>query len=571
MKVLKGFGAGGGTAEGLICIYTSVSESSIPHYAVEKQDIENEIRRLDGALSAAVEKIRKDISISGKTLGKDAENIFSAHLFLLTDKNLRDGIVGLIKDRSINAEHAVNDHITLKTEALKNMESHFRELVHDLQDVQDRLLASLSAAAAHFRCAVGEEKPVIVTARQLTPSMILNIPREHILAFVSKFGGLTSHATILARSLGVPVLIGVDIDRGAECGVYAIADGISGRLILSPDEKILSSYRTKIKNEKNRRSYCSIKKEMPAATGEGRRILLKLNINTPEECALAERTNADGIGLLRTEFLFRGKKTPPSEEEQLSMYKKLLSCGNMKEITVRMLDISSDKIPSFITVPEGTTDYAIRGARAAELFRKIYISQAKALLLANTGNLRVLFPMVSDLNDFRVFKSILSEAHKEILKEGKNIVKSRIPMGVMLETPAGIMMAEEILTDADFANIGTNDLYQYTLAASRSDEETGNRYHILHPSIVKLIRLAVEAGKKNGRETCLCGAAASFEEYYSVLLSTGLTSFSVDVGSFDTIKCELLHLNTTHNHDLKAFYKTVTADEIDDFIKNVRE
>ncbi len=275
----------------------------------------------------------------------------------------------------------------------------------------------------------------------------------------------------------------------------------------------------------------------------------------------------DGIGLLRTEFLF-SKDHPPSEDEEYEMYSRILNEAPDRSITVRLLDIAGDKLPPFLKVPEGVNpDLELRGAIAAEVFSDLYITQIKALLRANSrGNLKLLYPMVSDLSDLKTFNDLVSKAKSELRLEKAGFNDIKISQGIMAETPSSVMLIRELLKEVDFINIGSNDLLQYTLAAARGNMLAEKRYHILHPSVLKFIEIAAREGKRAKKEVCLCGEIAAFEEFYPLLLGAGLTNFSVSASKFEDIKCELVHLARSKDKNLvKKFYETRSKDEADEF------
>ena len=399
--------------------------------------------------------------------------------------------------------------------------------------------------------------------------MVLSIEKGNALAFVTEEGGFTSHATIIARSYGVPIVFGVKVEDELECGLQAVVDGSGGKIIIAPDEETTKYYDLKMEKIKQKQLSCSIKKHSAAETKSGQRISLKLNITTPDELALASGMPHDGVGLLRTEFLFMGRDQAPTEDEQYDMYSKVFAEIKDKDITVRLLDISTDKVPPFLKLPEGmNADMELRGAMAVDTYPELYITQVKALLRANVWeNMRLLFPMVSDRSDLSTFRDIVQEARTRLKKEKVNIYQGAIKEGIMIETPAAVMMAEDLSNNVDFINIGSNDLLAYTLAASRGSMVSEKRYHILHPALVKMLERIARAGKAANKEVCLCGEIASFEEYYPVLLEAGLESFSVSVSKFPDIKCQLMHVKkTSSKRAITGLYGTHSKQEADRYL-----
>jgi len=571
MKVLKGISAASGLAMGVACLYTSEIESTLPRYAVDEQGVPREVERLKAALERAQREMRSMIRVAESQFDKEAAGIFNTHLLILSDAMLFKKTAGFIETRKVNAEHAVADVFAEYIEKYKKEKGHFQELTHDFIDARDRILGGFGWDTGKFKCEVGEQRPVIVVAKRLTPSMVLNIPPKHVLAFVTEEGGFTSHATILARSYGVPIIFGVEAEKELDCGVEIIVDGSRGEIVVAPDEKTRVYFVRKIELLAKKKNVCAVNRDRFAHTRAGQRITLKVNISTPEELNMINGMPHDGIGLLRTEFLFKRRESPPSEEEQYRMYRDIFS-AEAGPVTVRLLDLGSDKLPPFLTLPENiNTDLELRGAMAVETFPEIYVTQARALLRAAADrNVRLLYPMVSDVNDLETFRSIVAKARNQMAKENAVLPTGRMQEGIMIETPAAVMLAGELMAAVDFVNIGSNDLLQYTLAASRGNMLSEKRYHILHPALLKLIEMVAREGRKAGREVCLCGEIASFEEFYPLFLQIGLKSFSVAVSKFNDIKCELIHVERSKDKQLlTGFYRTRSKEEADRYFHSM--
>jgi len=513
MKTVKGVSVHSGIAKGIVCLYSGELEDRIPHYSLVQEQVGAELEKLKNAFDTSKSEMRNMIDVAAKNGDRDAVDIFNTHLLMLGDEALYSKIASLIESRLINAEHAVNDVFESYIKKYEAEEGHFKELTHDFIDMRNRVLAEFKLETGKFQCEIGESQPVIVAAKRLTPSMVLGLEKKNTLAFVTQEGGYTSHATIIARSFGVPILFGIDVENELECGLQAVVDASSGKVITDPDAETLKYYELKIEKIMQKQLACSLKKDVSAETKSGQRISLKLNITTPAELILAKDMPHDGIGLLRTEFLFMERDTPPTEEEQVRLYSSVFKDVKDKDITVRLLDLGSDKIPPFLKLPQGTNaDMELRGAMAVETFPELYVTQVKALLRANTeGNMKLLFPMVSDVSDLETFRGIIEQAKNTLKKEKVEFAQGKIKEGIMIETPAAVMMADELADKVDFINIGSNDLLAYTLAAARGNMLAEARYHILHPALVKMLEKIARAGKAAKKEVCLCGEIASFE------------------------------------------------------------
>jgi phosphotransferase system enzyme I (PtsI) len=311
-----------------------------------------------------------------------------------------------------------------------------------------------------------------------------------------------------------------------------------------------------------------IKEKEPTQTRKGVRLTLKANISLQAEIKLLEGLNYDGVGLLRSEFLFANCNKTPTEEDWFKVYKNIAETADGKSVNIRLLDISSDKMPVYLQPPpEKNSDLGVRGARAIDVFYDMYLSQTKAILRASVyGNLRLLYPMISDISDLESFREVRKKAESFLRKEKKDYRKN-IEEGIMIETPAAAIMAGTLMKYVDFANIGSNDLLQYTLAASRANQIIEKRYHILHPSLVRLMEIIVKETRKYKKEICLCGEIASFEEFYPLFLGLGIKSFSVEASKLGDIKCNLLHVGQPDRFLVDKFYKNIKKDDIEKFFK----
>ena len=567
MKILKGVTANSGLAKGISCLYTEKIEENIPHYVIEKDRVDKEISRLKEAYDKAKDVMKEVLVASEKMFGKAGDEIFKAHIMILDDKALYNKIVELIRKKLVNAEHAASDAFNNYLEKLEGEQSHFTELAHDIIDVRNRLFASFGGISGHFECPIGERQPVVVASKRLTPSMVLNIPRGRALAFVTEEGGLTTHATILARNYGVPVVFGIDVENHMNCGDKVIVDGSSGKVIINPDEGTHKYYSNKIEKASKKKALCQVKIGEPTATRKGLRVKLKANISTPSGIELLKNMHYDGVGLLRSEFLFVNKDKPPSEEEWFRSYREVIESVEGRPVVIRLLDVGGDKLPGYLQLPQQENpDLGIRGARAVDLFYNIYLSQMKAILRCSAyGDLGILYPMVSDLSDIESFRKILKKTKATLRRERTKFKDVR--EGIMIETPAAAIMADRLLKNVDFANIGSNDLIQYTLAASRGNRLVEKRYHILHPSLVKLMEFIVKAGNKYKKEICLCGEIAGFEEFYPLFLNIGLRSFSIAAAKLEDIKCQLMHVTKTRKDFMEHFYKMSSKEDIDNFFE----
>jgi len=569
MKTLKGISANTGFVKGIASVYTEEVEENIPHYIIEEDRIKSEITRLKEAYSKTKIAIEEMLKASEEIFGKAGEDIFAAHNTILEDEALFEEIVVLIKKRLVNAEHAVNDVFDTYKEKFKQKDFHFSEITHDIVDVRNRILSSFDGVSGQFECPFSERQPVVIVSKRLSPSMILNTSQSEVLAFVTEEGGLTSHGTILAQNYGVPIVFGIDVKGNVSCGDKVIVDASMSKVIVKPDKKTERYYDKKIEAAEKRKKYCIIKGKTPTQTKKGLRLTLKANISMQAEIKLLEDLNYNGVGLLRSEFLFANRPEAPSEEDWFKVYKNIVETAGDKNVNIRLLDISEDKMPTYLHLPPGEkNNLGVRGARAIDIFYDMYLSQMKAILRVSVyGKARLLYPMISDVSDIESFRELKKKAESVLRKEKKKYRKD-IKEGIMIETPAAALMSGTLMKYVDFANIGSNDLLQYTLAASRGNQIIEKRYHILHPSLVRLMEIIVKETRAYKKEICLCGEIASFEEFYPLFLSIGIKSFSVEASKLSDIKCNLLHVRKRDKSFVEKFYTNLKKDDIEKFFRN---
>ncbi|MFH1282407.1 MAG: phosphoenolpyruvate-utilizing N-terminal domain-containing protein, partial [bacterium] len=323
MKVLKGISTSRGYARGTICLYSENSDNAAQHYGINDSQVDREIARFLEAKKLAIDSMNHTINQSEKILDSKSSDIFKSHLMILKDNSIQVKVINQIRTKLINAEHAVSDTFDEYFKQMSKSNMHFAELSHDIIDIRNRLITSFGVTTGKFDCALGDREAVIVATKRLTPSIILNIPKENVLAFVTEEGGFTTHATILANGYNVPVIFGIDVGKYLKCGDKAIVDGSMAKIFVSPDEKTILYYDAKIKNAASRKAVCTLRRNDPTTTGKGRRIILKANISTLGEVNLLNKLQHDGVGLLRTEFLFTNKSRPPSEDEQYRTYRMI--------------------------------------------------------------------------------------------------------------------------------------------------------------------------------------------------------------------------------------------------------
>lgn len=499
-------------------------------------EIEIELARFQNAL----EKSRQDLlalqeKVRRENGEKEAE-IFGAHLLMLDDPALAGSIKEKIMEEKLTAERAimvVADSLKATFDAIED--EYLRQRAQDIVDLEQRLLHSLSPAPSQ-----PEEVPPesIVLAFDLTPSETVNLPKDRVLGLAMVAGGKTSHAAILARSLGIPAVVALGDDLlQAQSGEMVILDGNSGTLLVNPDASTLTWAKAEQVHLLRKRQELDQIRLLPATTRDGWTVKLMANIGHPQEAELAVKAGAQGIGLFRTEFLFLERHNPPTEEEQLQAYRQVVEKMAPHPVIIRTLDIGGDKtVPYLELPPEANPFLGLRGLRLTLARFDLLKVQFRALLqAARFGDLRIMLPMVTDPREVREARALLQEAKAELRREGRAF-NEHVPVGIMVETPAAALIADLLAQEVEFFSLGTNDLIQYTLAVDRTNPKVRNLYNAYHPAVIRLIAHVIEVGETRGVEVGMCGEMAGDPEATELLLGLGLKEFSMAPSSIPHIK-----------------------------------
>ncbi|WP_433614899.1 phosphoenolpyruvate--protein phosphotransferase [Paenibacillus cellulositrophicus] len=511
--------------------YRLEAEESIPQQR-KVDDPAAEQQRLRSAVDAAKADIDRIRETTLERLGPQKAEIFEAHLFLLDDPDLIDTTLDQIESDGVNAEYALYEVASSIIEALQSMDNEMlRERAADVKDITGRVISKLEGREHSALSELSAE--TILIAKDLTPSDTAQLNLEFVRGFVTEIGSRTSHSAIMARSLELAAVVGTGADASAiRTGDMIILDATAGQVIVNPSDEQLREYSTRKAEYEEYKTRMRSYVDRPSVTADGVQVELASNIGGIDDLEKVLANGADGIGLFRTEFLYMGRSSFPSEEEQYSVYKHVLEKMNGKRVVIRTLDIGGDKELPYLQLPKEMNPFL--GQRAIRLCldkEDLFRTQLRALLRASMhGKLAIMFPMIAVLGELREAKRILAEERAKLEQEGTK-VSDTLEVGIMIEIPAAAIAAEVLAKEVDFFSIGTNDLIQYTMAADRMNESVAYLYQPHHPSILRLVQLVIQAANRHGKWAGMCGEMAGDSAAIPLLLGLGLYEFSMSASS----------------------------------------
>ena len=564
-EMLKGIAASDGVA--VAKAYLLV-QPDLSFNKTSVEDTDAEATRLDDALAKSTEELQAIRDKAAQSLGEAEAQVFDAHLMVLSDPEMVGQIKQNIQDNKVNAEAALKEVTDMYIGMFEAMDdnAYMQERAADIRDVAKRILAHLLGVTHPNPSMINEE--VIVVAHDLTPSDTAQLDRTYVKAFVTDIGGRTSHSAIMARSLEIPAIVGTkEITDKVKAGDILAVNGIIGDVIIDPTDAEKSEFEAEAKAYADQKAEWDKLKNAETVTADGKHVELAANIGTPKDLEGVHKNGGEAVGLYRTEFLYMDSSDFPTEEDQYQAYKAVLEGMEGKPVVVRTMDIGGDKELPYLTLPHEMNPFL--GYRAlrislSELGDGMFRTQMRALLRASVhGNLRIMFPMVATLKEFRAAKAIFEDEKQKLVNEGVE-VSNDIQVGIMIEIPAAAVLADKFAKEVDFFSVGTNDLIQYTMAADRMNERVSYLYQPYNPSILRLIKNVIDAAHAEGKWAGMCGEMAGDQTAVPLLLGMGLDEFSMSATSILKTRSLMKRLDTTKMAELadRALKECDTMEEV---------
>jgi len=567
LTILRGIGASSGIAIARALVLQH-EKTPIYRLPVARGELPAESARLQAALRLSMRQIKEIKARIVDTLGKEHAYVFDAQLLMLQDPLLVEGILSTIRRDRVNAEWAVET--TLKElaaifDALKD--EYLRERKVDVFDVGGRLLRNLAGGREHFRGRLSGD--FILVSDDIRPSDTAQLDWNQLAGLAMQAGSRTYHTAILAQSLGLPCVVGVsDLMRRVQPGATLILDGSQGLLLVNPSRHALREYRRRRTQQAALGRRLLRRRHLPAATRDGHRVALQANIELPDEGAAAARQGAEGIGLFRSEwFVVKSGGEIPGEDEQYQIYRRLAEEMRPHPVIVRTFDIDAGQITADRGASQPNPVLGMRSTRLLLRHKEVLKTQLRALLRARVhGNLKVMFPMVSGIEEFRKARAVLEEAKEELRASGREF-DPHLASGVTLEVPAAAATADLLAREAEFLSIGTNDLIQYYLAVDRSNERVSQLYQPLHPAILRILRFIIEAGRQANIPVGVCGEIASDPLLVVILVGFGIDELSMSVAAIPHVKDFIRKLSAREAREIaEQALGLATPEEVVDFI-----
>jgi phosphotransferase system enzyme I (PtsI) len=569
VKKLVGISASPGIVIGEALVYLEETFPEIPRYTIRKDEVKSEWKRVLDAFEEAVKETQTVLERARREMSKEQADIVEAHLMMLEDADFRDKIKARLESRLENIDWIVWDycHELIQKLSVSN-DPYFRERAADISDVSRRLLRFLLKIKKVILSELTGD--VILVVHDLLPSEVLSMRRERVKAIVMDMGSRTSHTAILAQAFGIPAVLGLsNASREIQSGDSLVVDGLTGEVLVSPGEKEIAKYRRAIEQYQKKTIELLSSRDQAAETLDGHRVILKANIEFPEEAEQALRYGAGGIGLYRSEFLFLTPGQPAEEEIQYLAYGQVIRVMGGLPVTIRTIDVGGDKINPEFQETEKNPLLGWRAIRFCFALPHLFKTQLRAILRASAiGKVRIMFPMVSGVEELEQALELLEEAKAECRKR-KVPFDEDIEVGTMIEIPSAAMTADILAKKSAFFSIGTNDLIQYSMAVDRGNERVGYLAHPAHPALLRFIKMTIDAAHKRRIDVAMCGELAGDVNATALLLGLGLDEFSMTAASIPRIKRIIREVTLSSCKDLaKKALACETRQELVDLVES---
>lgn len=536
MEEHRGLGVSPGIVIGRVLVLDT-EHGRVARRMIKPEKVKSELARFDTAIKASIEELNHVYKQAEKEMGKETAAIFRVHMAMLGDKSLTGPMRRMIETELVTAEYAASAKLGELADRFRaSKDSAFTTKANDIDDLAARILRHLTGAS-HQRLK-DVEPGTVVLARDLTPSQAAGFDRTKVVGFATDLGGRTSHTAIVARALGIPAVVGCqDLTVAAQDGMEVILDGDRGRVILRPTPEQLEEYLGYIEQTKTFSLSLDELTNLPSTTLDEVHIEIQGNIEFPEEVSAVLAHGGEGVGLYRTEFLYLTSTQEPTEKDHFNAYKKCIELSKGRPVTIRTVDLGADKYTQAqAAIPERNPFLGCRSIRYCLRNLPMFKRQLRALVRASSlGPIKIMFPLVTSLSEFRHGKSLVKDVMEDLLEEGTKF-DQKIPIGMMVEVPSAALMAAAFAREADFFSIGTNDLVQYTLAVDRTNERIAAMYNPAHPAVIRLVRDVVRAGRRAKIPVSCCGESAADLDYALLLIGLGLRTLSVTASSIPRLK-----------------------------------
>lgn len=546
MQIYKGKSVFGGIAIGKISVYKK-DEQLVKRVKIEDADVEME--RYTTARNIAAAQLQKLYDKALKEVGEANAAIFEVHQMMLEDEDYNESVENIIHSQMVNAEYAVAstaDNFAQMFEAMDD--DYMRGRAADVRDISERVITVLAGGAGS---GLESDEPVIIAADDLAPSETVQLDKDKVLSFVTAHGSENSHTAILARTMGIPALIGtgIDLDETVD-GKLGIVDGTNGVVYVDPDAELLEEMKKKQQEEQEKKRLLQTLKGKENITLDGQKVMLYANVGNIKDLGIALQNDAGGIGLFRSEFIYLGQDHYPTEEEQFQIYKTVAETMAGRRVIIRTLDIGADKQCDYFELDkEDNPAMGLRAIRICLTRPEIFKTQLRALFRASVyGNINIMYPMIISVDEVRQIKAIVEEVKAELKEQG--IEYGNPAQGIMIETPASVMMSRELAEEVDFFSIGTNDLTQYTLAIDRQNSKLDKFFDSHHPAVLRMIQMTVENAHKAGIWCGICGELGADQTLTKDFLAMGVDELSVSPGSILPLRRIILET------DVEAYKKS---------------